>query len=182
MPSEVMLTYADFAAFPDDGVRRELIEGEIIVSPSPKTRHQNVLGRLFVAFVNHLAARSGGQAFVAPYDVVLADHTVVEPDLVFVADADLGIITEANIQGSPTFVAEVVSDPRTDRVRKRDLYARHGISEYWVVDPDADRIEVYRLSAGGGAYPKPELFEVGEALSPVSLPDLVVDLAELFRR
>lgn len=80
---------------------------------------------------------------------------------------------------------EVVSHSRTDRMRKRDLYARYGIGEYWVVDPDADRIEVYRLPAGGddvGAYPKPELFEVGKTVSPGCLPDLVIDLGDLFRR
>lgn len=153
------------------------------MTPAPNTRHQDVLGRLFVAFVNHLATHGGGRVFIAPYDVILADDNVVEPDLVFVADSHLAIITEANIQGAPSFVAEVVSHARTDRVRKRDLYARHGIGEYWVVDPDADRVEVYRPGPGGGhAYPKPELFETGEAVAPVSLPGLVVDLAELFRR
>lgn len=174
------LTYADFAALPDDLVQRELIDGEVVVTPAPNTRHQDVLGRLFLAFANHLTAADGGRVFVAPYDVVLTDHTVVEPDLVFVADDDPGLITEANLQGAPTLVAEVVSHSRTDRVRKRDLYARHGIGEYWVVDPDADRIEQYRLV--GDIYPKPELFEVGEMLSPRCLPDLTVDLAELFRR
>jgi Uma2 family endonuclease len=184
LPSEVMLTYADFAALPDDGVRRELLEGEIVVSPSPNTRHQNVLGRLFVAFANHLAVHGGGQVFVAPYDVVLDEHTVVEPDLVFLGDTDLDIITEANVQGVPTLVAEVVSHSRTDRVRKRDLYSRHGIGEYWVVDPDADRVEVSRLTAGGGethTYPKPELFEVGERVSPGCLPALFIELDQLFR-
>jgi Uma2 family endonuclease len=177
------LTYADFAALPDDLVRRELIDGGVVVTPAPNTRHQDVLGRLFLAFANHLAASGGGRVFVAPYDVVLSDHTVVEPDLVFVADDDLGLVTEANLQGAPTLAAEVVSHSRTDRVRKRDLYARHGIGEYWVVDPDADRVEVYRLTAaGGGTYPKPELFEVGETVSPRSLPTLTIDLAELFCR
>lgn len=177
------LTYADLAAFPDDDVRRELIDGEVAVTPSPNTRHQDVLLRLVLAFANHLAASGGGRVFVAPYDVVLSDHSVVEPDLVFIADEDLDVITEANVQGAPTLVAEVVSHSRTDRVRKRELYARHGIGEYWVVDPDADRVEVYRLVAGGQAtYPKPELFEVGETVSPRSVPTLSIDLAELFRR
>lgn len=175
-------TYADWVTLFDDDVRRELIGGEVIVAPSPNTRHQDVLLRLVRPFADFLDAFGGGRVFIAPYDVVLSDHTVVEPDLVLIADADLDVITEANVRGAPTMVAEVVSDPRHDRVRKRDLYARHGIDEYWVVDPDADRIEVYRLAAGTGTYPKPALLEEGESVSPRALPDLVIEVEELFRR
>ncbi len=77
-------------------------------------------------------------------------------------------------------MVEVVSDPRTDRVRKRDLYARHGVPEYWVVDPDADRVEVYRLRAS--SYPKPSIVEPGEVLTSMSLPLLRVDVAALLAR
>lgn len=182
LPHEALLTYADYAAFPDDGVRRELIDGEVVVTPAPNTRHQDLVVRLVVMLSNHVGA-GGGRVFVAPYDVVLTDHDVVQPDVVFVADADAHFITRANLQGRPTLAVEVMSDPRADRVRKRDLYARHGVPEYWIADPDADRLEVHRLPrAGATAYPKPELYEGGERVSPLSLPALVVDLDELFRR
>ena len=59
MPEHRLLTYDDLLSFPDDGLRRELIEGELIVSPSPYTRHQVLSGRLFLAFANHLASAGG---------------------------------------------------------------------------------------------------------------------------
>ncbi|MGQ0743260.1 MAG: Uma2 family endonuclease [Acidimicrobiales bacterium] len=175
------LTYEDFASFPDDHIRRELIDGEVVVTPAPRIRHQDVVGRLFLSFGAHVESRGGGRVFVAPCDVVFAPHQVVEPDIVFVADDQKAIIGELNIQGAPRFLAEVLSDPRTDRVRKRDLYGRFGVGEYWVVDPDSDRVEVYTLTPGADAYPKPTIVEPGEVLLPACLPGLQVDVAWLFR-
>lgn len=180
MPEGAVFTYADLASFPDDGLRREIIDGELIVSPSPRLRHQDVLGRLFVAVFNHVAGHGGGKVYIAPADVVLSDINVVEPDLLFVPDEQLAILTEMNIQGAPALAVEVVSDPRMDRVRKRDLYARFGVKEYWVVDPDADRVEIHRLR--GKSYAKPEILEPGEILTYERLPGLTIDLTQLFAR
>ncbi len=174
------LTYADLAAFPDDNVRRELIHGDLLVSPSPNTRHQIISHRLTLALGHHVAQHGGGIVFTAPYDVVLSDRDVVEPDLIFVADPQSDIVTEANIQGVPALLVEIVSDPRVDRVRKRDLYARYGVPEYWIVDPDADRVEVYRHDQEG--YGKPEILEPGETLETPLLPGLRVNLADLLQR
>lgn len=174
------LTYEDYTSFPDDGIRRELIEGEVQVTPSPVTRHQRIALRLARLLADHADEHHAGEVFIAPYDVVLSRHDVVQPDIAFVAAAHAHIVTEANVQGPPSLVVEVVSDPRTDRVRKRDLYARHGVPEYWVVDPDADRVEVYRLRAS--SYPKPSIVEPGEVLTSMSLPLLRVDVAALLAR
>lgn len=177
MPESAVLTYADFAAIPYDGLRRELIEGEIVVSPSPRTRHQDLVGRLFVVFSNHVDQHRGGRVFVSPYDVVFSDTDVVEPDVVFVADSKSTIITDANIQGVPSLLIEVVSNSRYDRIRKRDLYAKFCVPEYWIVDPDADRVEVYILETD--RYAKPIIFEPGDLLTPRSLPGFQLDLAKL---
>jgi len=175
-----MLTYADLEAFPDDGLRRELLDGELIVSPSPILRHQEILGRLHLVMGNHLAQHGGGKLFLAPLDVVLSDHNVLEPDLLFVADAKRAILTVKNVQGAPSLVIEVVSNSRIDRVRKRDIYARFGIGEYWVVDPEADRVEIYRLD--GERYAKPEILEQDDDLACDLLPGLRIDLRALFVR
>jgi Uma2 family endonuclease len=107
------LTYRDLLEFPDDGKRREIIDGELFVSAAPYLRHQRLVGRLFMSFASHLEAHGGGAVYFAPADVVLSDINVVEPDLLFVADDQRAIETAANIQGVPALVVEVVSNPRT---------------------------------------------------------------------
>ena len=181
MPEQGTLTYADFVAmFPVDNVRRELIDGELIVSASPLTRHQRLVGRIYNAFANYLEEHGGGEAFGSPLDTLLSDTNVVEPDVMFIPDRQADIITEKQIVGVPALMIEVVSESRYDRVRKRDLYARFGVPEYWIVDPDADRVEVYRHRRG--AYGKPEIFEPGETLTLADLPGFSLDLTKLFRR
>ncbi|HVL89071.1 MAG TPA: Uma2 family endonuclease [Actinomycetota bacterium] len=180
MPGTTGLTYQALLAFPDDGLRRELLDGELIVSAAPRLRHQVILGRLHLLFGNFVEEHRIGHVYMAPTDVLLSDDNVVEPDLIFVADGRSEILTEMNMQGVPSLLIEVVSDPRIDRVRKRDVYARFGVPEYWVVDPDADRIEVYCHSPDG--YGKPVIFEPGETLEYEGLPGLQIDLTRLFRR
>ena len=176
-------TYEDYAALPDDGRRWELIDGELVpITPAPNMRHQNVVGRVFRAIADHLDRHGGGQVFVAPVDVVLADISTVQPDVVYLADASADLMTPANIQGPPTLTVEVVSDRRHDLVRKCHLYARFGVAEYWAVDPEADQIQVFRLSRAGEPYPKPLLLVPGEELTTPLLPGLSVAVAGLLAR
>jgi Uma2 family endonuclease len=175
-----LLTYADLEAFPDDGLRRELLDGELIVSPSPFVRHQEVLGRLHLALGGFVAEHGGGKVYVAPLDVVLSDTNVFEPDLLFIVESQLGIMTRKNIQGPPSLAIEVVSDSRMDRVRKRKVYERFGVPEYWVVDPDADRVEIYRLE--GEQYARPEIVEPPDEITYPLLEGLRVSLESIFAR
>lgn len=174
------LTAADLAEFPDDGVRRELLGGAVFVTPSPSVRHQRLSVRLTASFAVHLSERGGGMVFHAPLDVILSEHDVVEPDLIVVLDGQAGIVGTANIAGAPGLLIEIVSDVRTDRVRKRDLYARSGVAEYWIVDPEADRVEVHHLE--DGRYGKPEIFESGDVIAYEPLPGFFIDLTGLFAR
>ncbi|MEA2685646.1 MAG: hypothetical protein QOE93_841 [Actinomycetota bacterium] len=171
------LTYADYAALPDDGRRFELIDGELFEMAAPSTRHQDLVLHLGIDFGLHVRAHGGGRVFVAPCDVVLADTVTVQPDVVYLSDSDAHRITAPNIQGPPTMVVEVLSVPRHDLVRKRELYARFAIPEYWVVHPDADRVEVYRLE--GAAYAKPVVLEPGEHVTTDLVPGLTIDVGEL---
>ena len=180
MPEQKLLTYADLASFPDDGLRRELLEGELLVSPAPRLRHQKTVGRLHGAIWVHLEQVGGAEVYLALTDVVLSDITVLEPDLLVVTDRQRAQLTEKNIQGPPALVIEVLSDPRIDRVRKRDLYAKYGVPEYWVVDPDAGQVEIYRLT--DRTFAAPQVLKPGELLATPTLPGLSIDLATLFRR
>ena len=146
------MTYADLAHMPDDGKRYELLEGVLTVSPSPNRKHQWVVWNLVIFFTQVKAARYG-EAYVAPFDVILDTHNVVQPDVLFIRTDRLSIVTENNVQGAPDLVVEVLSPATRDRdlTAKAHLYAQFGITEYWIVDPDAETLAVYQLTDTGYA-------------------------------
>src|SRR5438093_10088715 len=127
------LTYEDLQNFPDDLLRREIIDGELVVTPAPGRRHQHAVFEVGHALV-HYAKDHGGEALVAPIDVFLSDVDVVQPDVVFVAAdrvSDLG--EESSVRIPPDVVVEVSSETtrRDDLTRKKGLYERYGVAEYW---------------------------------------------------
>jgi Uma2 family endonuclease len=136
-------TYADLENFPDDHLRREIIDGELIVTPSPVTRHQRAVVNIVVALAAY-AKQSGGEVFPAPLDVYFAEDNVVEPDVLFVRADHASQIEKKLIKDAPDLVVEI-SSPSTRRlelVRKRELYARFGVPEYSYADLEVDRVEV----------------------------------------
>jgi Uma2 family endonuclease len=182
---DTRLTYDEFLLFPDDGRRHELIDGEHYVTPSPNTRHQRLVERLFVAFEDHLRTRPGaGEAFVAPFDVVLSDADVVVPDLLFVAGDQPDILTDKHVRGAPALVIEILS-PGTRRVDERikyRLFDRADVREYWLVDPELDLMKVYRRAVDGTFPRVAELTaEEGAVFATPLLPGLEIALAPLFR-
>src|SRR3989442_15635563 len=103
MSARVILTYDDYAALPDDGRRYELYEGELIeMSPSPRPRHQAVIGNLHVLMAEHIRGRGLGEVYLAPIDVILSRITVLQPALVYIERGRLGIVTERAFEGGPT--------------------------------------------------------------------------------
>ena len=178
--TRVILTYADYAALPDDGRRYELHEGELSVTPAPGTRHQLVTGNLFVTVRQHVLAHDLGAVLISPVDCILSDTSVVQPDILFVEAAYASRISERAIEGAPTLAIEVLSPSteRIDRARKLDLYTRYGIAYYWIVDPAARVIDAYVLE--GGVYRLATRL-VGE--QPAALPpfdDLFLEPAALW--
>ena len=178
------LTYADFLLFPDDGKRHELIDGVHYVTPSPNLGHQELLGRLYLAIGNFLSTRRDlGRVFLSPLDVVMSDYDVVEPDLLFVAGDQQGILTEANVQGPPALVVEILSPStrRRDEGIKKGLFDQQGVREYWIVDPKSCRVSICRRLSDGS-------FPIGSTLSAAAdeqietplLPGFELSLSELF--
>jgi Uma2 family endonuclease len=179
------LTYDDFLLFPEgDGLRHELIDGVHYVTPSPSIRHQDLVGRLYLAVGNFLASHPGmGRVFLSPLDVVFTIHDIVEPDLVFVAGDQTSIMTEANIQGAPAIVVEVLSKStrRRDERNKKELFDRGGVREYWMVDPDRSQLIVHLRDAHGLHACSP-LFATDRAvLTTPLLPGFSLSLSELFQ-
>ena len=178
----VQFTYEDFLLFPDDGKRHELIDGDHYVSPSPRTNHQIVSWNLVVLLDRFLASHPLGKMFCAPLDVVLSDLDVVEPDLFYVSSARSEIITDDNIQGAPDLVVEILSPSsrKTDEIVKRKLYERHGILEYWIVDPELSMVKVYRLVSGRYSRVAELSHEAGDCLTSDQFQGLSLPLADIF--
>ena len=178
------LTYDDLARFPqDDRLRRELIDGELFESPPPVLRHQRSVVAIMVALHRH-AEVHGGLALPAPMDVVFSPDTVVEPDVVFLGpDTAARLDNPRFIDVLPDLLVEVSSPTtrRLDLVKKRNLYEREGVEEYWFVDLDADRVDVYRLD-GKGRYGLPATLGPGEALTCLAAPGLALTVAEALAR
>ncbi|MSQ07289.1 MAG: Uma2 family endonuclease, partial [Dehalococcoidia bacterium] len=134
-------TVDDYMATPE-GTRYQLLDGELIVAPAPNSRHQTVSRDVFIALHQFISVHRLGEVWYAPFDVVLSEHDVTQPDILFVSYDRANIITPANIQGAPELVVEVLS-PSTqqdDRGYKRRVYGRHGVREYWIVDPVGETI------------------------------------------
>ncbi len=146
------MTYDEYCLLPDDGKRYQVLEGELFVSPAPRTQHQRIVGNLYVLLRDHIQTAKLGEIFFSPIDVILAPTTIVQPDVVFVRSDHAGIITELNIQGPPDLCIEVVSpaSEQTDRLTKRNVYARYGVQEYWIVDSDRGSVTI--LSLRNGVY------------------------------
>jgi Uma2 family endonuclease len=169
-----VLTYEDYARFPDDGRRFEVIEGEAFMVPSPEVAHQELLQRLFRYIDRHVESNGGGRVFVAPLDVLLSDVNVVQPDVIFVSDERSEIVGVKNLRGVPTWLIEIVSDPVRDQKVKRDLYMSFGVDEYWAVVPKPAMIEVHVPGLAANVVEPPA------RIRPACLPGLEIDLSELF--
>ena len=173
------LTYADYCLTPDDE-RYELMDGELIMVPAPGESHQIVameLGALLHVFVK---ARGLGRVFSAPYDVVLSDTDIVQPDLLFVSNERAHIRTPTNIRGAPDLVIEILSPSTASRDwgEKRALYAEYGVQEYWLVDPDTRTVTVLLLDAG--AFAEVACYGAGQTVTSPTLPGFTASLDDIF--
>jgi Uma2 family endonuclease len=178
------LSYEDFLLFPeDDGHRHELIDGEHFMTPAPNLRHQQISGNLHIALGTHLREHRVGRVFAAPTDVVLSNHDVVEPDLVYVSNARAEILTKANVRGAPDLVVEILSDStrKRDETLKLRGYEKFGVDEYWIVDPELETVKVLRPGGNRRYVRVAELsLEQGDTLTTPPLPGFSVALVELF--
>jgi Uma2 family endonuclease len=175
------LTYDDLRFIPQEreGDRQELIDGELIVTPAPIPRHQDVSDNLVFVLNLHVRAQNLGKMYAAPIDVRLTPDTVLSPDIIFIFRDRLHIVGPRTVDAAPDLVVEILS-PRTrqrDLRVKRDLYARFGVQEYWIADPDARSLSILTLQRD-----RFEPAAVGEdgRLASRFFPDLKLDLDQIF--
>lgn len=171
--AQAQLTYDDIVALPER--RRELIGGELIVTPSPSLPHQQVVGQLFARLHMHCEEHGGVVAF-APLDVYLDETNVVQPDILFVRAEDDERIEEPFIRGAPDVVVEV-SSPSTRRlelIRKRELYESFAVPEYWYIDREAEEVYVDRLVKG--EYSESKTYRRGDTLESPMIPGFKIEI------
>lgn len=179
MPVDIRLTYDDICLLPNDGKRYEIIDGELFVTPAPMTPHQRVVTRLTSYLFAFLEVHPLGEVFVSPYDVVFSRFDVVEPDLLYISKDRAGIITRKNVQGAPDLVVEVLSEntANIDRTTKLKLFARFGVREYWIIDPEKIAAEIYRQGTEG--LDLATKLAAADSLSSPLFPGFTLPLAKL---
>ncbi|MEO8347519.1 MAG: Uma2 family endonuclease [Acidobacteriota bacterium] len=179
VPESLRFTYEDYVLLPDDR-RYEVIDGELYLTPAPTPYHQLVKRRIERLLEDHVQDAGLGQILDAPCDVVLSRFDVLQPDIFFIAAGRLSIMGEKYISDAPDLVVEILSPGtrKRDRVFKSKRYARFGVREMWIADPDRKTIEVF-VNAEGGF--RPDVLYGGEDVlrSPL-LPGLEIPLGRVF--
>jgi Uma2 family endonuclease len=176
------LTVADYLELPQGPPYCQLIEGDLFVAPSPNSYHQDILGNLYLALRLYLLEAKTGTVRLTPSDVQLSDLNVYQPDLYYVSKARRSVLTEQGASGAPDLVVEILS-PKTaklDRGIKRSVYARTGVEELWIVDPDKKRVEIYRL--GESADAPVASYGVRQKFESALFPGLKISVAKVFQR
>lgn len=173
------VSYAELARWPDDRRRYELYDGEAIVVPAPNWRHQRTLQNV-AEILRAYERAAGGGVVVAPFDVVLSQYDVLQPDVLYLGPAKLA--SQEPLDAAyvvPDLAVEVLSrtTARRDRGRKMEMLARYGLPEYWLVDPDGT-LEIY-VNRGAVVLWLAGVFDAGMVTSP-TLTGLAFDVSRLF--
>jgi Uma2 family endonuclease len=175
--TQIRMTATEFFQLPQSAQPTELIDGELLVSPSPVPEHQRVSRRL-VILLNSIIP--DGELFYAPVDVYLDEANVVQPDILWVAENSRCKIGDKRLEGPPDLIVEVFSPgtARKDKITKFRLYERHGVSEYWMVDPQERYLEVYRLESR--QYILQSVYEPGMTFTSPVLNERRIDVSQIF--
>jgi Uma2 family endonuclease len=176
------LTANDYRALPEAGPRYQLVEGELHMAPAPNSYHQEIVWNLSRIFVRYLDGHPVGRVYLAPYDVYLSQHDVVQPDLLFLAKDRQQMRQEDGLHGAPDLVVEVIS-PSTaqlDKKTKRAIYAHAGVKELWLIDPILLQIHLYDFARDLAKAVR--ILDEDESFTSALLPGLTVVAAEVFKR
>jgi Uma2 family endonuclease len=166
------VSFADLEKWPEDGRRYELYDGEVYEVPSPFPLHQMVSARLHLALAGYVREH-GGIVLYAPLDIVLTEYDVVQPDLLLFTREREHLVKARKVTRVPPDLAIEILSPGTagnDRGRKMHLLARHGVREFWLVDPETESIEIYSLH--GQAFVLADVASAGAVVRSPLLPKL----------
>jgi Uma2 family endonuclease len=179
-PQQGYWTFDEYAALPDDGKRYEIMNGVLIMAPSPEADHQSAVLRLGYFLLQIVEFARLGRVLSAPFDVRLTSERVVQPDVLVVLNANLHKIVKKYMVGGPDLVVEVASSGTAiyDRLSKFEAYEQAGVSEYWIVHPQEKTIEVLILEGSG--YQSLGTFKGKDTLPSRIVPGIVNVAVEQF--
>lgn len=174
-----LVTYEDYCNLPDDE-RYEVIDGELIMAAAPSVIHQIIQDNIGLSLNLFIRANNLGRMLYAATDVLLSNTNVVQPDILFVSRERAHILTYGVINGAPDLVVEILSPStaRLDKVRKRELYARFRVPEYWQADAETRSVAV--LTLAGDDYEVAGEYGMGETLVSPLLPGFSLDIGDIF--
>lgn len=177
-----LITYDDYRHLPDDGKQYQIIGGKLFMTPAPTTVHQRIARELFVNMYNYVKGKDLGEVFFSPTDVILSMTDVIQPDILFVSKKRRHVITKKNIVEAPDVVVEILSEhtKTIDRRKKKQLYERHGVKEYWLIDPDTQTVKVLIQAEEKNELKLYQYFSSEDVLSTPLFSGLKLSLNELW--
>lgn len=179
-PKKKFYTYEDYAKLPE-GAPYQLIGGQLVMSPSPTPYHQRIskkLGMMLLEFVEE--KNKIGEVLFAPLDVYFEETETYQPDVIYIPNGRIDIVKEKKIEGAPDLLVEILS-PSTayyDLKKKKAVYEKHGVKEYWIVDPEEKTVEVFENQ--NRKFILVGTFGKDDKLTSKLLPGLTVDLSQVF--
>jgi len=158
----------------------QLIDGVVVFGKAKPIKHQAATGNLLVALMK-IERRIGGEALPGPIEVYLDEYNIFEPDIIYMTASPQCEVTEKRIIGAPALVVEALSPgtAKHDRWQKYKAYEKHGVREYWIVDPGNRVIEVWARSEAG-TFEQKGVYERGDVIASATLGE-DVSVAEIFR-
>ncbi len=176
------LTRDHYEQLPESNKLCELIGGELHMAPAPNRYHQEISKNLEFIIHQHVKSNRLGKVYNAPFDVYLGEHDVFQPDLLFVSQERRHVLTHKGAEGAPDLVIEILS-PKTafkDRHTKLETYAKTGVVEYWLIDPEPKTIEVFLFEKSPDKTERIYTVGVDSTITSTLLPGLQISLEEVF--
>jgi len=177
-------TYEDYCRLTPPDSSCELINGDIVMEPAPYINHQLISRKIGFEINKFVTENALGEILFAPCDVFVDDYITVQPDIMFISKNRLAIIEKKYIKGAPDLVVEIISygygNIHRDTITKREIYAKFGVKEYWIVFPEEELVEILVLNKSG-SYEAFETYKKSDTLeSAVILPGLKIILTGIF--
>ncbi len=179
-PQQGDWTYEAYAALTADGECYEIVQGVLVMSPSPRFKHQRFVSMLTMYLCQAVTLNHLGEVVSGPFDVILSPQNVFQPDVLVVLNKHLDRLQEEGVMGAPDLVVEVISPSSKlyDRVNKHMAYEQAGVPEYWLADPRKQSIELFVLK--DGRYRSLGTFEGEQVLPSHVVPQITTSVASFF--